>query len=199
MEPCRTQAPSCDVVRPDDIDVQRVAAMLFAEAAPDRETDEEREAIAWVVVNRRAHNARYRGDGMGGTDIRSILTAPGQFTGYRNVNWNRVTTPDDVLRGDASLRALPQTITRRKKKGGLTSCESFKHCIDVARRVLSGAAPSDPLYAELISYQRASYPGSWRWEHAVQIGEHHFCRWKEGHEDPANAERLRREARKVVS
>ncbi|NUN16338.1 MAG: cell wall hydrolase [Myxococcales bacterium] len=184
--PEKAEVPKCDVEPPTDTDTQWVAAMLFAEATAGRIEDDEREAIAWVILNRKAHNSKYAGEGMGTTDIKSILVAPDQFIGYKNSNWRLVMNADDTMKDKETLsKLLSQSKIGKTKDGKLTVCESFKHCVAVAKKAMApGAEPSDPTYKTFIAYQKAKFAGSYRWEWAAKIGEHNFHKWRDGYENP---------------
>lgn len=205
----RVKVPECDIVRPEGDDVQQLAAMIFAEAEPSREQDDEREAIAWVMLNRREHNTKHPRDGMGGTTIWSIVSASDvvlakgvstirkQFDGYGNLNWNLVMSGQN-LKPQIALKNLTQTESKRLLSGKITTCESFKRCIAVATRVLQpDAQPSDPTYLTFIAYQLGdprvpAFRMDLRDERhrrldndtPTRVGNHYFITWVDGREDP---------------
>ena len=166
---------------PADVDTQRLAGVIFAEADPKPEGDDERHAIGWAFVNsvkhvnqlcsgkicpkltsaQRKFICRRDTTDLGDTIIASIKAGS---VAYGKARWNLVMKADE-MRPEAEL----QKLNRLER-------EALRLAICAAVAVEKG----ENRHSGLRFNKSSSQPPGSRWEKAVQIGAHTFWKFKPG-------------------
>lgn len=106
---------------PTSTEAGRLTAIIFAEAAQERQSNDERLAIAWTVLNRIRHVATHAGDKKSfgdGTMLGIISTG---FLGYDSAQWKKVTSGDLLAKDGASCLTGPECTALTKAVEAATS------------------------------------------------------------------------------
>ncbi|MBV8128576.1 MAG: hypothetical protein JO114_13100 [Planctomycetaceae bacterium] len=166
---------------PADVDTQRLAGVIFAEADAKPEGDDERHAIGWAFINSVVHvNQLCSGKicpkltsaqrkficsrdttDLGGTILASIKAGS---VAYGKARWNLVMKAD-AMRPEAELKKL-NPLEREALRRAIRAAVSVRKGENRHPGLRFNKSPSHP-------------PGS-RWEKAEQIGPHTFWKFKPG-------------------
>jgi hypothetical protein len=166
---------------PVDIDTQRLAGVIFAEAEANPEADNERHAIGWAFINSVEHvNQLCTGKicpkltaaqrkficNRDKTDLGDTILATIQAgsVAYGKARWKLVMKGDE-MKSEAELQKLnPQ------------ERDALRRAIRAAVSVKKG----ENRHSGLRFNKSASQPPGSRWEKAEQIGPHTFWKFKPG-------------------